>query len=83
MKRVEGWPFLLLAGWLIAAPAWAQEPAAGNKAAGTDSGPSVEFLEFLGEFETDEGEWVGPEELERMDAIDESEKTPESKEQHD
>lgn len=25
--------------------------------------PSIEFLEFLGQWETDEGEWIAPEEL--------------------
>jgi hypothetical protein len=26
--------------------------------------PSIEFLEFLGEWETDSGEWIAPDELE-------------------
>ena len=43
-------------------------PPAGSAAENlqsTDSGslPSLEFLEFLGRFETDSGEWVNPEEL--------------------
>jgi len=28
--------------------------------------PSIEFLEFLGEFETDDGEWTGPDDIEEM-----------------
>lgn len=30
----------------------------------TESMPSVEFLEFLGEWETEQGEWIDPNELE-------------------
>lgn len=26
--------------------------------------PSIEFLEFLGEWQTDEGEWIDPEDME-------------------
>ena len=33
----------------------------------TDAIPSVEFLEFLGEWQTDEGEWIDPEELDDED----------------
>lgn len=28
-----------------------------------DTSPSMELLEFLGEWETDEGEWISPDEL--------------------
>ena len=36
--------------------------AADNADAGqSEDVPSLEFLEFLGQWETDEGEWVGPE----------------------
>ncbi|GJL77368.1 MAG: hypothetical protein NPINA01_03570 [Nitrospinaceae bacterium] len=28
--------------------------------------PSLEFLEFLGEWETEDGRWIDPEELEKM-----------------
>jgi hypothetical protein len=28
--------------------------------------PSLEFLEFLGEFETEDGTWTGPEDLEEL-----------------
>lgn len=29
----------------------------------SDSSPTMEFLEFLGEWETDEGDWIDPEDL--------------------
>ena len=32
--------------------------------------PSLLFLEFLGEFETEEGDWINPEELEEMELDD-------------
>ncbi|MBT5471342.1 MAG: hypothetical protein HOK41_12125 [Nitrospina sp.] len=28
--------------------------------------PTLEFLEFLGEWETEEGDWIAPEDLENM-----------------
>ncbi len=28
--------------------------------------PTLDFLEFLGEWETDEGDWIAPEDLENM-----------------
>lgn len=54
---------LIVWGWL-AAPAWAQQPE-------TDAGkeeelPSMELLEFLGEWETEDGEWIDPEELDEI-----------------
>lgn len=83
MKKVEGWPVLLFAGWLIASPVWAQDPPAGKKETNSGSAPSLEFLEYLGEFETDEGEWVDPEELEQMESMDEADKKSGSKGKHD
>ena len=35
-----------------------------NLVAETDTSPSMELLEFLGEWETEEGEWIAPDELE-------------------
>lgn len=38
--------------------------AANNDSADTQTNlPSLEFLEFLGQWETDEGEWLPPEQL--------------------
>ena len=32
--------------------------------------PSLEFLEFLGEFETEDGEWTDPEDMNEMEMED-------------
>ena len=50
-----------------AAPVWCDETASAvfSEAEDTDSGaPSMELLEFLGSWETDDGEWVDPDLLE-------------------
>jgi hypothetical protein len=31
--------------------------------------PSLEFLEFIGEWETDEGDWIDPLEMERDETV--------------
>ena len=41
--------------------------------------PSLQFLEFLGEFETDDGEWTDPEDLEKMELADSEQKENEEK----
>jgi hypothetical protein len=46
--------------------------------------PSVEVLEFLGEWQTGEGEWIGPEEMEaseytRLDRLRQSEQEDEER----
>lgn len=56
-------------------------PAAGQALA---EEPSVEFLEFLGEWQTGEGEWIGPDELEeseyaRLDRLRQSEQEDEER----
>ena len=49
----------------------------------TESMPSVEFLEFLGEWETEQGEWLDPVEFEN-DGLDQLiETTLESKSDND
>ena len=83
MKKAEWWPILLFAGWLVTSPAWSQEPGPEWKEATKGNGPSLELLEFLGEFETDEGEWIDPEELDQMESIDELDKSQESNEDRD
>jgi hypothetical protein len=56
-----GWGAVLLAQEaVLATPAPNPEPQAADVQEET---PSIEFLEFLGEWETDEGEWIAPEEL--------------------
>ncbi|GMQ75029.1 MAG: hypothetical protein BMS9Abin01_0272 [Gammaproteobacteria bacterium] len=68
-------------GWLLvgaslagaSAPASPQSASAersetGLKApAADDTGPSMEFLEFLGEWEAGEGQWVDPAEVQSAD----------------
>lgn len=41
--------------------------------------PSLLFLEFLGEFETADGEWTSPEDLEKMELGDSEQKENEEK----
>ena len=56
-----GWGSALVAqGGALATPA----PTLESQAASVqEEAPSIEFLEFLGQWETDEGEWIAPEEL--------------------
>ncbi len=42
--------------------------------------PSIEFLEFLGEWETDDGRWIDPEELDQMSLPDTEKKNEEEDE---
>ena len=42
--------------------------------------PSLEFLEFLGEWETEGGRWIDPEELDQMPLPDTDKKTEEEDE---
>ena len=42
--------------------------------------PSLEFLEFLGEWETEDGRWIDPEELEQMSLPDTKKKNEEEDE---
>lgn len=62
---------LLLWGWL-SAPAGAQTPPAGAEAGVEENMefPSLELLEFLGEWETADGEWIDPEELDDLPLTD-------------
>lgn len=62
--------FLTLSlGWaaLLFAQDAEQVPAGVETEAGAESLeealPSIEFLEFLGQWETEDGEWIAPEEL--------------------
>ena len=42
--------------------------------------PSLEFLEFLGEWETEDGRWIDPEEIDQMSLPDTKEKNEEEDE---
>ncbi len=73
MKTAEWCSVFIVAGWVLTTPAWAQAPVVPVKESVGQTPPSLEFLEFLGEFETEEGEWIDPEELEQMDLMDQPE----------
>ncbi len=51
------WLWLLL-GMSYTSVAWSDE----------ENQPSMEFLEFLGEWETEDGDWIDPQALESMEA---------------
>jgi hypothetical protein len=56
-----GWGSALFAqGGALATPVPTLESQAAQV---QEEAPSIEFLEFLGQWETDEGEWIAPEEL--------------------
>ena len=71
------WSTVLLLG-LLSAPALAQEPGQVRENTEDTEMPSLELLEFLGDWETDDGEWIDPEELEQIALID-----PEQEENED
>jgi hypothetical protein len=57
--------------WLLMAlPVIAQDPNEKDNAQPDEEIPSLLFLEFLGEFETEDGEWTDPEVLEKMELGD-------------
>jgi hypothetical protein len=74
------WSTILLLG-LLSAPAFAQEPEQARKKVEEAETPSLELLEFLGDWETDDGEWIDPEELEQI-ALTEQEQKEYEDEQH-
>ena len=63
--NVRLWSTVLLLG-LLSFPAFAQEPGQVRENAENTEMPSPEFLEFLGDWETEDGEWIDPEELEQI-----------------
>lgn len=63
------WGAVLLLG-LLSSPAFAQEPDPSRKSTEESEMPSLELLEFLGDWETDDGEWIDPEELEQITLTD-------------
>lgn len=74
------WSLLLLLG-LLSAPAMAQDPDQARKSAPQEKteAPSLEFLEFLGDWETDDGEWIDPEELEQITLTDQEQEYEDEK----
>ncbi len=63
------WSTVLLLG-LLSSPAFAQEPGQARESTEDTEMPSLELLEFLGDWETDDGEWIDPEELEQIAITD-------------
>lgn len=72
--RIGLW--LMAALWLSAAdaqtrtepaPSGAERPSSGTAPEAADAEVSLEFLEFLGEWETSTGEWLDPTELDTDD----------------
>jgi len=65
------WSTVLLLG-LLSSQALAQEPGQVRQAVPPEEAerPTLEFLEFLGDWETDDGEWIDPEELEHIAIVD-------------
>jgi len=63
------WSTILLLG-LLSSPAFAQEPGQSRESSEETEIPSLELLEFLGDWETDDGEWIDPEELEHIALTD-------------
>ena len=74
MRRVD-WVPAVLALLLGAGAAFAEQPDTGG-----GEPPSMELLEFLADFETEDGEWIGPQELEQMDLPGETPSEPEESE---
>jgi hypothetical protein len=68
--RASWVPTLVLLG-LLSSPAIAQEAAtvktADPGAVEDTEAPSMELLEFLGAWETADGEWIDPEEMEQIE----------------
>jgi hypothetical protein len=74
------WSTILLLG-LLSAPAFAQEPEQARKKVEEAETPSLELLEFLGDWETDDGEWIDPEELEQIALTEQEQKEYEDEQQ--
>lgn len=56
----------MVCGLLLIAMAGGAQAAAPEKGRQEETAPSLELLEFLGEWETDDGVWIDPSELEQM-----------------
>lgn len=80
MRPVDIVTGLLIALLISGAPVYAERPSNGDQNNSSDASPSLELLEYLGEFETEDGEWIDPEELEQMDDIYDNPEPPGTKE---
>ena len=74
------WSMVLLLG-LSSSPAWTQETGQVRQALPPEEAerPSLELLEFLGDWETDDGEWIDPEELEQSVIADQEQEVEDEK----
>jgi hypothetical protein len=72
------WITVLLLG-LLNAPALAQEPEPIRENTEETETPSLELLEFLGDWEMDDGEWIDPEELEQIALTDQEQEVEDAK----
>lgn len=65
------WIMIMALLTFTGSPALAQDPAAqttgGLTAETADESPSMELLEFLADWETDDGQWIDPEEINEID----------------
>lgn len=80
MRPVDIVTGLLIALLISSAPVYAEPPSNEGQNNSSDTSPSLELLEYLGEFETEDGEWIDPEELEQMDDINDNPEPPGTKE---
>ena len=80
MRLVDIATGLFIALLISGAPVYAEPPSDADQNKSSDVSPSLELLEYLGEFETEDGEWIDPEELEQMDDISDNSKPPGIKE---
>lgn len=71
MPGRASWFHMIILCGLLSSPAIAQEAATaktGGPPAEVDAEtPSMELLEFLGDWETADGEWIDPEEMEQIE----------------
>lgn len=74
------WGTILLLG-LLNSPVFAQEPEQARKKSEDAEMPSLEFLEFLGDWETEDGEWIDPEEMEQIALTDQEQQEDEDEQQ--
>jgi hypothetical protein len=82
MRPVDIVTGLLIALLVSGTPVYAEPPSNADQNNSSDISPSLELLEYLGEFETDDGEWIDPEELEQMEDIDDKQENQNTREDY-
>ncbi len=76
MKPADVFLSLTFVFWVLCTPVYGEPPPNDQGGNGNDVSPTLELLEYLGEFETEDGEWIDPEELEQMDNINDHPESP-------